>query len=231
MKVAAATLCAVLVVALAGAASGSTVAAPAASRTITVTGTGTASAVPTRAQFSFGVTTVAKTATAALAANAAAMQKVIAALKAAGVAAKDIQTQTVSLDPRYSESGDEIIGYTASNSVAATLRELARAGAIVDAAVAAGANQVSGPSLTRGDTNALYRLALRAAIANAVLKARAIAAAGHARIGAIRTVTESSAGPPVAAAAAPKTAPGQATPIEPGTQVIEADVVVAFAIV
>src|SRR5207253_881492 len=108
MKAALPLLLASLLVGLTGAASAESAAVPAAGlRTITVTGSGTITAVPTRAQFSFGVTSVGKTASQALAANAAAMQKVIAALKDAGIAAEDIQTQAVSLEPRYSESGDE----------------------------------------------------------------------------------------------------------------------------
>src|SRR5207253_9444331 len=120
---------------------------------------------------------------------------------------------------------------TARNSVSASITQLSKAGAVVDAAVGAGANQVSGPSLTRGDTNALYRLALRAAIANALLKARAIAVAGHVRLGPIKTVTESSASPPPQPLGAQAGAPAsKQTPIQPGTQLVEADVVVTFAL-
>jgi uncharacterized protein YggE len=230
MRSAAFALAAVLLVGFAGAASGGSTAAPGGgARTITVTGTGIVSAVPNRAQFSFGVTSVAKTATQALAGNAADMQKVIAALKSAGIAAKDLQTQNVSLDPRYSDNGDEILGYTATNSVSARVSSLGRAGQIIDAAVGAGANQVSGPSLTRSDSAGLYRQALRAAVENARLKARSAAAGAHVRLGRIRSIVEGSAAPqPVPFAAAPKAA--DSTPIEAGTQLIEADVTVEFAI-
>jgi uncharacterized protein YggE len=231
MRIAAAAALAslVLVLGLAGGASGgSSSATPI--RTVTVTGSGTASAVPDRAAFSFGVTTVAKTASQALGSNSGEMQKVIAALKGAGIDGKDLQTQSVSLEPRYSDSGDEILGYTAANSVSATLHEIGRAGAVIDAAVAAGANQVSGPSLTRGDTNELYRTALRAAMANALAKAQTIAAASHAKLGPVRSVTESSAGPPPPVAAAAKPVGTDETPVEPGMQTIEADVVVQFTL-
>src|SRR5919109_1162406 len=98
MKLAALALPAFLLAAFVGGASGSPAASPGiGTRTITVTGTGTVSAVPDRAEFSFGVTTEARTATQALAANSADMRKVIDALKGAGVAAANIQTQTVSL--------------------------------------------------------------------------------------------------------------------------------------
>ena len=73
--------------------------------------------MPDRAQVSFGVSTDAKTASAALRANAAEMTKVIAAVKAQGIAAADIRTELVSLSPRYSPNGEAVVGYTATNSV------------------------------------------------------------------------------------------------------------------
>ncbi len=121
--------------------------------TVTVSGTGTVTAVPDTAVVSFGVVTQAQTATQALAANSAVAARVISALKTAGVATKDLQTEAVSLSPRYSDRGDEILGYTATNTVSATVRELGRAGAVIDAAVAAGANTVQGPSLRRSDAD------------------------------------------------------------------------------
>jgi len=199
-------------------------------RTITVSGSGSVAVVPNRASFSFGVTTQGRTAAGVLAENAAEMRKVIAALKDAGIAPADIQTQSVLLSPRYSNDGESILGYTASNSVSATAKDINKAGAIVDAAVAAGANQVSGPSLTRGDSSSLYRRALKAAVADAHTKASAIAAASHARLGAVRSVAEGSSSPvpvPLAAKAAGST---DSTPVQPGTQQIEAAVTVEFAI-
>jgi uncharacterized protein len=197
-----------------------------AARSLTVTGSGRATAVPNRVAFSFGVTTQAKTAAGALNANSAEMRKVIAAIKAAGVAAKDIQTSGVSLSPRYSPNGDDIVGYTASNTVNATIKGIARAGAVIDAAVGAGANQVFGPSFTRSDTALLYRRALRAAGANARAKAQTLASAAQVRLGAIRSISESSSTPiPIEAKGSPAE-----TPIEGGTQAIEASVTVEFAL-
>jgi uncharacterized protein YggE len=227
MRLAVAAGLASLVLALAGAGAAAT---GAGGRTITVTGTGSVAVVPNRASFSFGVTTQGRTAAGALAENAAEMRKVIAALKGAGIAAADIQTQSVSLSPRYSQDGESIIGYTASNSVSATAKDIDRAGAIVDAAVAAGANQVSGPSLTRGDATALYRRALRAAVADARTKAVAIAAASRARLGAVRSVVEGSQGPTPVPLSAKAAAAPDSTPIEPGTQRVEATVTVEFAL-
>jgi uncharacterized protein YggE len=171
-----------------------------AERTITVTGTGSVTTVPDRAAMSFGVTTEGRTAAQALSENATQMQKVIDALKQAGVAPADIQTASVSLFPRTSDDGHVIVGYTASNIVTATIRALDTAGAVIDAAVAAGANEVSGPALTRSDQGSLYRQALRAAFADARAKAAA------------------------------KAAEDSATPVEPGTQTLEAMVTVEFAV-
>jgi uncharacterized protein YggE len=216
-----------VVLAFAGAGSAATSASG--GRTITVTGSGSVTVVPNRALFSFGVTTQGRTAAGALAENAGEMRKVIAALKDAGIAAADIQTASVSLSPRYSQDGETILGYTASNTVSATSKDINKAGSTVDAAVAAGANQVSGPSLTRADSSALYRRALKAAVADARTKAATIAAASRARLGAVRSVVEGSSAPtPIPLA---KTAgPVEATPIQPGTQEVDATVTVEFAI-
>jgi uncharacterized protein YggE len=208
---------------------GSAEGAAAAPGRITVNGVGTVTSVPDRAGFAFGVETRGKTAAAALAANAAAMQKVIDALKGAGIAAADLQTAQVSLEPRYSPNGNELLDYAAANTVSATVRGIDRAGRIVDVAVAAGANSVAGPTLTVSDTSALYRAALRAAVADARGRATALATASGRSLGAVVSVSETSAQPPVPFDAAKARAATPATPVEPGTQEIEADVTVTFA--
>ncbi|HEY7691398.1 MAG TPA: SIMPL domain-containing protein [Gaiellaceae bacterium] len=218
---------AVLVAGVAGA--GGATSAAAAQHSIVVSGTGAVTTVPDRAQVSFGVSTDGKTASAALRANAAEMTRVIAALKAQGIAAADIRTDLISLSPRYSQSGDAVVGYTATNSVSATVRNLAKVGAVIDAAVDAGANQVSGPNLVRSDSAALYRAALRAAVADAKGKAQAIAAASGLHIRRISDVTEGSAAPPPVPLTA-KASGDTTTPVEPGTTQIEATVAVTFAV-
>jgi uncharacterized protein len=198
--------------------------------TITVTGTGSVRVVPDRAQFSFGVTTQADTASRALASNAALARKVIAAVKAAGIADADVQTQTVFLAPRFSDDGNAILGYMATNSIATTLRDLSKAGGVVDAAVAAGANEVSGPSLTRSDETNLYRTALRAAMADAKAKAQSLAKASGSGLGAVASVVESSGGPMPLALEKAADAARDSTPVEPGTQTIDAVVTVTFVL-
>ncbi len=200
-----------------------------AERTITVGGTGLVSAVPNRASFSFGVETQAKTASAALTDNGAAMRKVIAAVKAAGVAPADIQTQQVSLSPRYSDDGSTILGYTASNSVSVSVKNLEKAGALVDAAVAAGANDVSGPSLFRADQQALVRQALKNAVTDAREKAQALAEAAGVTLGEVQTIAVDETPQPMASDAK-AAAPEASTPIEPGMESLQATVTVTFAV-
>jgi uncharacterized protein YggE len=193
-------------------------------RTIIVTGTGTASSVPTRAAVSFGVQTQAAGAKAALAANATAMNKVIAALEDAG--AKDLRTDAVSLSPVFADD-QQLRGYTALNSVSATVT-YAAAGATIDAAVAAGANQISGPTPLPGDAEAVYAKALTAAVANARERAKTLAAAAGATLGAVVSVAESgSASVPMYQKAADTVAP---TPVVPGSQETTASVTVTFAL-
>jgi uncharacterized protein YggE len=197
---------------------------------ITVTGTGSVQATPDEAQFSFGVATQGLTAEEALSANGSAANKVIAALKHAGVRAADIQTASVLLEPRYSNDGSAVVGYTATNSVSATLHDLAKSGAVVDAVVAAGANQVSGPGLTRFEQSAFYRKALQSAIADARSKAETIARESGVQLGSVRSVVEGSNTPPPQPFAVREAAALDSTPIEPGTQTIEATVTVEFAV-
>src|SRR5436309_1952627 len=163
---------------------------------ITVVGTGTVETVPDEATFSFGVVTKGRTASEALSANAAEAQRVIAALVRAGVERKDLHTDVVSLSPRVSDNGETILGYSAENSVSATIRDLARAGAVVDAAVGAGANQVSGPALAKANQDRLYRDALKKSVEDARAKAQVLAAAAGRSVGRALTIVESGATPP-----------------------------------
>ncbi len=195
-------------------------------RSVTVSGSATVSGVPDQAQFDFGVTTNAATATAASSKNAAQMTKVIAALKAHGVAAADIQTQGISLSQRTNASGSTIVGFTASNSVSANLT-VAGSGVIVDAVVAAGGTNVDGPTFTVSDEKELYDKALGQAVVDAKARAQAIADAANEKLGKLRTLTEQSSAPsPVAFESV--TAKAATTPVEPGKVKTEADVTATF---
>jgi uncharacterized protein YggE len=195
-------------------------------RSVTVEGTATAKVVPDTALFTFGLETEAATAKAAVADNGGRMRRVIAALLRAGVAKEDIQTQDVSVYPRQNDNGD-VVGYSANGSVAATVRRLAKAGAVVDAAVGAGATQTSGPQFSRSGTE-LKQQALREAFANARAKAATLAGEAGATLGEVRRIEETSQAPePVPLYRAALDA---ATPIEPGTQQAQATVTVTFSL-
>ena len=201
-------------------------AADAAAGGITVQGTASVTAVPDRAQLSVGVESQGPTAKAALAANAAEMRRVLAALRSAG--ATDLKTQSVNVSPRYAEGG-AVQGFTAQNSVSATVRNVAKAGAVIDAVVAAGANQVYGPTLTHANPGELYRQALRAAVAEARLSAQALAAASNLTLGAVTAVVEGGSAPMPFALASKAADEAGSTPIEPGQQEVTASVSVTFA--
>ena len=191
---------------------------------ITVQGSASASGVPTRAELSLGVESRADTAKEALAANGTAMRKVLAAIRAAG--GQDLRTQSVWVSSIYGQKGPQ--GYTATNSVTTTI-EVAKAGALIDAAVAAGANQVSGPSMSVADEQALYRKALQSAVADARKRAEALAEAGGVTLGRVTAIVEGGGSAPMPMAMAAKAADAS-TPIEPGTQDVSAQVSVTFAI-
>jgi uncharacterized protein len=202
-------------------------ATPSAGTVITVTGDGTVDATPDRASFGFGVTTQASTAAQALSRNARQARVIIAALKRAGVGASDIQTTDVSLWPQTRANGREIVGYTASNAVNVTV-PLGRSGDVVDAVVRAGADSVDGPNLDTADKSSLYSRALKQAVADARMRAKAIADASGLTLGAVVKVREG--GQPSSIYYGPVAErAGAAPPIEPGTQEIQASVTVTYS--
>ena len=201
-------------------------AAATSAKTITVNGHGTVTTVPDRASFSFTVDTRAQTAAGALGRNADRSAAVVAALKNAGVTAADIQTSQVYLSPQTSENGTSIIGYAASTSIVVKTT-IAKAGSIIDAAVGAGADGVSGPSLSRSDEDALYRDALKNAVSDARDKAAALASAAGLTLGGAQTVVEGGGQTPIPLVAGAKA--DSSVAIEPGTQTIEANVTITYS--
>ena len=145
---------------------------PAAGAVLDVTAEGRTTRVPDLATIRAGVVTQAPTAARALTDNAAAMNRVLAALRRAGVAQRDLATATISLQPqyRYVENQPPVItGYQATNSVSVRFRDVARAGPILDALAAEGSNQIEGPNLSIAEPDA----ALDEARVDAVRRARA----------------------------------------------------------
>jgi uncharacterized protein YggE len=213
---------------LAGGADAATTATTPSTDTVTVSGTGTVTAVPDQASFSFTVQTKAATAVAALTRNGNDTKAVIAAVEAAGVAEADIQTDQVSLDPVQSNDGTSIVGYTASDTINVTKLTIAKSGAVVDAAVGAGATDVSGPSLSLSSQDALYDQALKDAVVQAKTKAQALADAAGRSLGGVVTIVEGGGSAPIPFAVG--AASSGNTPIEPGTQEVQATVTVTYAL-
>jgi uncharacterized protein YggE len=198
-------------------------------RSVTVSGTASVQAVPNEAGFSAGVSTDAATARAALAANATKASHVLDALRAAGVAMGDLQTQDVSVSPRWDDRGRQN-GFTAHTSVQVHVQDVGQAGRLIDAAVAAGASETSGPSFDRGDRDALYRDALRSAFTEARLKAATLAGEAGASLGPVLRIEESSATPEPPLPYAMRAAADASTPVEPGEQKVQATVTVTFTL-
>jgi uncharacterized protein YggE len=116
-----------------------------------VVATGEVTRVPDVARINTGVTTVAPTATAAITQNARQMASVRAALKRAGIADRDIQTSSISLNPEYRHDANRapvLTGYRAGNELSVRFRDIGDTGKIIDALVAQGSNQINGPMLS-----------------------------------------------------------------------------------
>ncbi|MDH7640663.1 SIMPL domain-containing protein [Sphingomonas oryzagri] len=164
---------AVLAMALPGAALADEVSTvPIAGTRLDVSADGQVTRAPDIVTVSAGVVTQASNAASAMAENAKRMAATVAALKRAGVADKDIRTASLSLQPQYRYTDNQppaITGYQASNSLTVTFRDIGRTGAILDALVAAGVNQIGGPDFALEHPDA----ALDEARVQAVQKARA----------------------------------------------------------
>lgn len=163
---------------------------------INVTGTGTVEAAPDIATLMIGVTTQGDTAAAALAANTAALEAVLARLTTAGVAPGDMQTSNLSLNPNwtgYENNNPVISSYIASNMLTITIRNLDTLGAVLDASVADGANTLNGLTFAVADPKPLLDEARKEAVADARAKATLLAEAAGVKLGKIVSIAESSA--------------------------------------
>ena len=194
------------------------------SDTITVSGVGSVESVPNEATMSFGVETRRPTAKAAVAATGDEMRRVINALRQAG--AREIRTEWVSVYPVSNSEDGSVDGFSASNSVSATV-DADDAAALIDAAAEAGANQISGPGMSASNAEELYRQALAKAVGEARERAQVLAKAAGRSLGEISSIVEGSAANPLpyAERAALDAA---STPIVPGEQETTATVSVTF---
>jgi uncharacterized protein YggE len=165
-------------------------------RSISVTGTGTVEAAPDMATLMIGVTTQAATAAEALAGNSKATDAVIARLTASGVEARDMQTSNLSINPNwtgYDSSTPTISGYVASNMLTVRVRALDTTGAVLDAAVADGANTLNGMTFGLADPEPAYKEARKEAVADARDKAELLATAAGVKLGQVLSITDAGA--------------------------------------
>ena len=200
-----------------------------------IVATGESRQVPDIAVINAGVVTQAPSASAALADNNRQMQAVFRALDAAGIEERDIQTASISLNARYDysdRSEPRLLGYTASNQLTVRFREIARSGAIIDALVAQGVNQINGPSLQIDEPESAMNEARRDAITKARQRAELYAEAAGMRVVRIVAISEAgAASPPVMmarGAMAMEAASDSSMQIAAGEQRLTANVSVTF---
>ncbi|WP_273689676.1 SIMPL domain-containing protein [Ketogulonicigenium vulgare] len=170
------------------------IAAPAfADETMTVTGTGQVMLAPDMAHVSVGVSFDADTAAEAMAGMSTDLSAVMARVEAAGIEARDVQTSSIELNPRYDypeNSAPVLVGFTAASNLQLRVRDLDALGSVLDATVSDGANRVSGISFDVQDPAAAMNDARRAAVADAVAKANLFADAAGVRLGDLQNLTE-----------------------------------------
>jgi uncharacterized protein len=201
------------------------------SRTITVTGVGEVRGTPDVADLSIGVSGRGGTAADALGTVSDRAQKVIAVLHDGGVADEDIQTDDLSIQPVYGEQ-NHITGYEATNTVSARIRDLGKAGAIVDAATAtAGDNiRLQGISFSIDDDSQLLAAARAQATKRARAQAEQLASGAEVEVGDVRSITEANTTSPITYSAGDAAAKAAETPIQPGTQTLSVSATVVFSI-
>lgn len=187
-----------------------------------------------RARIGFAVETEASSAAAAAADNAGRMDAVMRAVRDAAGDDATVATSGYSVRPRYVRQSraeameQRIEGYTAVNEVQVTLVDLERVGAVIDAAMSAGANRVAGVGFYASDTEGGRLRALREAVAKARAEAEAIAEAMEARLGPVVSVRTEAQRPVQPFRAEVAMAQAVATPVEPGDQTVTATVTIIY---
>jgi len=200
-----------------------------------INATGEVVRVPDLATISAGVVSRSPTASGAMRDAANRMARVRDALKRAGIADRDIQTSNISLSPNYTYAKDQpprISGYSASNQVTVRFRDLANTGSILDALVAEGANQISGPNLSIDKPEGALDEARAKAVAIARARAELYARSLGMRVVRVVSVSESGgyAPPPPMPPMVMMAERSQAadTRIDPGEQKLQVSVSMTF---
>jgi len=197
-------------------------------------GDGSVSVPPDFAKISSGVTTRAKTAKEAIDANSKLMTAVTAALVDAGIAPKDIQTSHFAVQPTYPmpQPGVEqkISGYSVSNSVNVTIRQIPKLGDILDRLVAAGATDVGNISFLVTDPSKARDEARQAAMADARRKAELYAQSAGVKLGSVAFITEDSGYAPSVPMVSMRASTAQAVPISAGEDTLQMRITVGYDI-
>lgn len=199
--------------------------------TVTVSGVAAVTRVPDVARVSVGVSVTKSTVKGARDAAGKSMTAVIAGIKALGIDEKDIKTSSIDLSPQYNNTGTKITGYRMSEQLQITVRDLDMAGDVVDTATAKGATEVNGLWFEVDDPTSAMDEARAAAIAQARTSAQKMASAAGVSLGGVVSISEasvSSPGPYYYGEAARDAA--ALTPVQRGTQDIQATVTVVFEI-
>jgi len=205
---------------------------------IQVSATGKANMAPDMATVSAGVVTQGKTAREAMFGNATKMTRAFEELEAAGIEKKHITTSQLSLQPRYNyqnRKAPKIEGYEARNTVAAKTYDLDNVGAMLDALVKAGVNNINGVQFAVKDSKSAKETAREDAIRQARAKAESMAAAAGVKLGKLTSLSESGGNirpPQPMAYAARSLQSGEAnTPVSAGEQEISVTVKMSYDIV
>jgi uncharacterized protein YggE len=204
-------------------------------RTISINATGTVDAEPDMATITIGVVTEAEKAGKAIADNAAAMSRVVDAIKKVGIDPKDIATERFSVSPIHarnkSASGgysDRIEGFRVRNSATITVRDIKRVGDLIDLAAENGANTFDDIDFIVSDMETKLDDARRAAMANAIRRAKLYVEAAGARLGDVKSISEHVNGGPRRFRSREASAMAASTPIEPGQQTLSVSVSVVW---
>ena len=198
---------------------------------VTVTGEATVGITPDAAVIRIGVNSQGKTAREASDANAKQMTSVLAAIKESGIADRDVQTSRLSLQPQYdpNKSGTaRLLGFQVTNQVSIKIRDTDKVPAILDRAIAAGANEMSGIEFVVSETSKLLDQARDDAITDGRRKAELYAKAAGAKIGQVLTIVEEGSSPPVRPMQAMRAA---GVPVAPGEQTLRAVVTITYALI
>lgn len=200
-------------------------------RTISVTASGDMSAEPDMVVVSAAVVTEADTAKSALNANSATMRKVLDGLKSGGIAARDIRTTQLSVDPRYTVGSSAKVpslqGYGVTNRIQVTVREIARIGEVLDLVSGLGANKLGGIQFIVSKAETLTDEARKKAMENAIRRAELYAKASGAELGPVKSITEEIHGPVRPMGGVMRTA-AASVPVEQGEQTLTVNVHVTW---